>query len=469
MEVTISNKLLLQQVPDNLLDIILPELILPNPKFVEAAENGYSTYGIPEKIINYDIKPGGKIYVPRGYFSNIVSYSNALAIPINITDQRADRHLDIEIDSSVIKLRPYQSKALVDITSKSREGILVSPAGSGKTVMGLSLLPMLEQKTLWLTHTKPLAQQALSRIEKFLPSLKEDDVGFIGTGKWNIGKVITIGIVQTLVRNMDKIKELRDEWGLVILDECHHAPATSFTNVIAELAPLFLYGLSATPIRRDGLHNVMFQVMGPILHTVSLKEVKQHGGIIVPKIYCKRILNNYLALADFQSIINALVNDVQRTLTIVDDVVKEAKEGNICVVLTDRKLHAERIFELLKARLGNTVGIATGSYSKKKIDATVKQLEDEEINVLVTTSALLGEGFDHAPINRGFLCLPFRNATKTEQVIGRIQRTAEGKEDAIVYDYVDTHPLLEHQFYNRGMKGCRHNIYQKLGCVVEKI
>lgn len=753
MHVTIRNNIILNKTPDKLLDIILPELILPNPKYEEAEKHGYSTYGIPDKIVNYEILPGGNIHIPRGYINKIYSYSSALDIPLEVEDLRSYRHLNDEIDSRQIKLRRYQIDALISVTGSGDEGILVSPAGSGKTVMGLSLLPMLEQKTLWLTHTKPLAQQVLSRISKFLPSLKEKDIGFIGDNKWSIGDVITIGMVQTLVRNVDKVKDLRDEWGLVILDEClvegsqvlmldgslkdikdvkngdvttlgsvtnkfsrdtdstviirasigevetspthnlpyipknrlvknkhsntykpfveedvlmgkvesisvgdfilvpeqyphtqkcsignawarslaltedkshtikvpdilqhasieeiknylqvvfdsegsitnqitltmasseyilgihhllrkfgivgrlipvpqkghlrialcgqdlatfcnkigfsikrkqdkldklykkhanklvrkvfyhgkvfrcckvldtrishtkkkvydfttsehlfvvngvlssncHHAPATSFTNVIAELAPTFLYGLSATPFRRDGLHEVMFQVMGPVLHTVPLDEVKSYGGIIVPKVYKRQLFSNLQGAEDFQDIIKVLVKDVNRNLIITKDVVKEATQGNICVVITDRKIHAETLFNLLHSKLDTSVGIATGAYNKKHINETIQKLEDGEINVLVTTAALLGEGFDHAPINRGFLCLPFRNATKTEQVIGRIQRTAPGKEDAIIYDYVDNHSLLEHQFFNHGVKGCRYNIYKKLGCIVEKI
>ncbi len=468
MKITISNKLLLQECPDILSDIILPELILDNPKFTSALKNGYSTFGIEEKLINYEIEKGNKLYVPRGYLSKIIDYCNLLTIPLEIKSKKAYCPITANIDSSNIKLRSYQSRALVGLTTSGCEGLLISPAGSGKTVIGLSLLPMLEQKTLWMTHTNPLATQVISRINKFLPSLKDHDIGIIGNGEWSIGNVITIALVQTLVRNMDKVRQMKNEFGLVIIDEAHHCPSTTFSKILTELAPMYEYGLTATPIRRDGLHTQMYQILGKILHTVPLEEVRKHGGIIIPKVRYKELKNNDQELNNYGALLKSLSGNTERTLEIVNDVVKEAKNGHISIVVTSRKLHAEELFKFLKIKLCAEVGIATGSYSKKDINKTISLLEEDKIKTLVTTSDLLGEGFDYAPIDRGFLCLPFRNATRTEQIVGRLQRTSDGKKDAIIYDYVDDHSLLKHQFYNKGTYGCRWNVYKKLGCEIEK-
>ena len=165
---------------------------------------------------------------------------------------------------------------------------------------------------------------------------------------------------------------------------------------------------------------------------------------------------------DYQNILKELVVDTHRNKMIVDDVVKGAKKGNICIVLTDRKIHAEILHNIIKVLWPKTA-IATGKYSKKYVKEQIQKLESGEVTVLIATGALLGEGFDYAPLNRCYLSLPFRNQTKIEQIIGRIQRPAEGKKDAILYDYVDNHGLLQHQFYNTGSKGCRYDVYRMLG------
>ena len=615
MEILVSNRIRIKDPPDVLKDVLIDELRLPNPKFEDAQRNGYSTYGIPPLIHNFSILPDDSLQIPRGYIKRLLALLSNLGINgAIIHDNRFSTPPNFDIDSSHIKLRPYQLTAITSLVSTGDEGLLVAPAGSGKTVMGISLIPMLGQKMLWLTHTKPLLEQVLDRLKMFLPGLEEDDVGMIGAGKWDIGNVFTAAMVQTLVRRPIETHALKGQFGIVVLDEClvagskinmldgttkdvenvkngdlttfgevsnkfcretnkvttvrtsagtikgtpahllpyipkntlfeeknvifdkleginkrdflladiilptekykkmvnfrgiqyrcvpviekyttdiitkvydfttkehlfvangilssncHHCPATTFTQIISSLDPHYLYGLTATHLRRDGLHNLMYQTIGNILHEVPLAEVKKYGGIIVPQIWCRNIKTN-VAETDFHKIIQELVENDDRNNLIVSDVVNEAAAGNICVVITERRAHGDILHSKIAARW-DKVGIVTGNYTDKHNKAELEKLRKGEITVLIATSALLGEGFDHAPINRGFLCLPFRNMVKTEQVVGRIQRTSEGKKDAIIYDYIDNHSLLQHQFRNNGVHGCRFNIYKKLGCTIQEL
>lgn len=448
---------------------LLQRLKIPNPKYIMAQKLGYKAVFIDQFILNFEVKPDSSIEIPRGMLSYVLKLAKDLDEKIEIIDDRTKVNLNYDIDSSKILLRDYQTKALSTMVSNGTEGLLVSKAGSGKTVMGLCLVPLLNQRTLWITHTRPLATQTVERINQFLPSLNNiGDIGYIGEGKWEVGNVITIGLVQTLIRNKDKLCKLKDDFGLVICDEAHHAPSTTFTEVLGELNPYYLYGLTATPIRRDGLTDLMFQNIGNILSTVDIDEIVDYGGIIIPKVYHREI-NSPLPITehDYVNILGELMLDNYRNNIIVSDVLNEATKGNICIVLTERKVHADILFKLLKEKWDKT-GIATGNYKKKEINATIDDLNNNRITVLVATSSLLGEGFDHAPLNRGFLCLPIRNTVRIEQIMGRIQRTADGKKDAIMYDYVDNHSLLKHQFYNKGKHGCRYDVYKMLGAIIEK-
>lgn len=466
-EIIISNKIRIKYPPDVLKTYLIKDLQVPNPKFETAQKNGYSTYGIPPYIRSFSILPDDSLNIPTGYRVKLLELLEGLDIKANIKDVRHYTLPDFSIDSSAIKLRDYQAKAITSLVTSGTEGLLVAPAGSGKTVMGISLVPMLGQTTLWLTHTRPLLEQALERLNSFLPGLPEDAVGVIGNGKWSIGKLFTVAMVQTLVRRPEETHKLKGKFGLVILDEAHHSPATTFTNVLTMLDPHYMYGLTATHIRRDGLHELMYRVLGPVLYEVPLRDVKRHGGIIVPQVWIRR--TNITCYSDnFQNILGDFITNPKRNNIIVADVLAEANRDNICAVMTERTKHADILYSMISSKWAKT-GIATGAYSDKHNSAELERLRAGEITVLVTTSALLGEGFDHAPINRGFICLPFRNMVKTEQIIGRIQRTAKGKDDAVIYDYVDSHSLCQHQFRNSGSSGCRYDIYTKLGCSIREL
>jgi superfamily II DNA or RNA helicase len=394
----------------------------------------------------------------------VIDAANDLKLDYTVVDKRK-RFKHVDIDSSIIKYRPYQFQAVLNLTGMADEGVLVAPAGSGKTVMGLSFIPLLGQPTLWLTHTSPLAQQAEDRANFFLPDIGE--IGRIGGGKWKIGDVLTIGMIQTLVRNPDKVIKDMDKFGLVVLDEAHHCPASTFLKVVGSYNAWYIYGLTATPYRRDKLEQLMFQTLGETTSKVSMAEVEKYGGIMVPTVRYRTVHSAKVDGNNIQQIITKhIVANKKRNLMIVSDVLEEAAAGNFCIVIADRKVHCENLFELIQAGWEKT-GIATGDYSKKYVQEQVQRYNDGEITVLVATYSLLGEGFDVPFLNRAFITSPFRAEAKAEQLIGRIQRTHPGKKDAIVYDYVDVDiGVVKNQFYSK-TGTCRHATYEKLGVNVE--
>jgi len=467
MEVEISNKITLKNVPEEMFRKLVNRLKVPNPKYKEAVNAGRSVYGIPKILYEFKALSHSSLIVPRGIRKNVLRMAAAHKEPVKISDRRNFIPLDMPIDSTAIKYRPYQGDAVRELTSNGEDGILVAPPGSGKTVIGLSLVPLLMQPTLWLTHTNRLSVQALERTATFLPSLGKEDVGIIGGGKWKVGNVLTVAMIQTLMRNQSKLIDMASTFGSVILDEAHHCPAPTFYKVIANLNPYYLYGLTATPYRRDGLEVLMFNAMGEVGYEITLKEVADQGSIMAPKVIYRTIRSPVVQDNNMARILKKLINDNKRNNIIVGDVLKEAHSGNFCIVVSDRKVHCETLCELIS--LGwDKVGIATGDYSKKYVEEQVQRYYNGEITVLCTTFALLGEGFDVPFMNRAFIATPFRAEAKVEQLIGRIQRTAENKKDAIVFDYVDADiGVLKNQFYSGSAKSCRHNVYMRLGLEVE--
>jgi superfamily II DNA or RNA helicase len=440
---------------------------MENPKYQEALKQGRSTWGVKPFLFNFDLLPDNSILVPRGYRKELMK--KIQGVEHVISDERP-RFEYISVGETNIRYRPYQEKAVSTLITSGEEGLLTAPAGSGKTVIGLSLIPLLGQPTLWLTHTRALAIQAINRIGEFLPGLAPSDIGFLGDSKWNRGAVVDVALIPTLIRRQEELIKMSEDYGLVILDEAHHCPASTFTKVISLLNPYYLYGLTATPYRRDKLENLMFQTIGPELVRITVEEVEKSGGIVMPVVKYRALRSATVYGNDIQKIIKTkIINNPARTNIIVSDILREAMAGNFCIVLTDRKIHADTLYNLIKIGWGKT-GIATGKYSKKYVAEQAELLNNKEITVLVCTFALLGEGFDVKFLNRAFITMPFRAEGKVEQLIGRIQRSSEGKTDAIVYDYVDADiGVVANQFYTPSKNDCRYRAYMRLGVRVEPI
>ena len=205
---------------------------------------GVSVYGL-ERYFKLIENQGDRVAIPRGFLNELTDFLHEQSIKFEISDKRT-KLKSTQFETSY-KLFKYQEEAVKEILS-SDNGLLVSPPGSGKTIIGMDVIARLKQPTLILVHKKQIFNQWLERIEGFL-SIPKKEIGQYVSSKKKVGKKITVAMVQTLGR-LKNLAELRDKFGLVIIDECHHMPAKTFRNVITKLNPFYLYGLTATPERK---------------------------------------------------------------------------------------------------------------------------------------------------------------------------------------------------------------------------
>jgi len=461
MKLVIDNSLTLIDIPSDFKLWFINQLTFNNPVYLEAEKHGRYTGNIPQHIILYKDLLNG-ISVPRGYLQVIEKTFIGQGYKLDIYDNRIlTKPTKLK---SGIKLHDYQLKAKHDLLVHPN-GMLIAPAASGKTIMGLDLISSTQQKALWLTHTNRLAKQVIERMTgtkdmpPVFPNLDAKEIGFIGSGKFKIGDRITVGMIPTLVRKESDLLEIGKEFGIVILDEAHHCPASTFIKVMSYFSSFYMYGLTATPYRRDGLEKMMFASIGMSNSVVKRKTVREKGKIITPKVIVRTIPSITIETNDFHYIMNEILPaNLSRLEIIVSDVAREIQKGNYCIIISTRKNYCEMLKEKLDIIVPNRIGIATGDYSSKENDKAAYKFENGDIDGLITTFELLGEGFDVKKVNRGFIALPFREKARVEQAVGRIQRTCEGKTDAILYDYVDEDiGILKNQFINRKLT------YKKLG------
>jgi superfamily II DNA or RNA helicase len=431
------------ELSKGLLDQIRSYLTLENPKYRDADEHGYSTFGMARSLYAYH-ETDEELVCSRGYAGNLIAFLKRNGFQYRLIDHRR-RLPDINL-TFLGTLRGYQERA-VGNTLKKDFGIVVAPCGAGKTVIACAVMAARRQPTLIITHTKELLNQWIDRIEQYL-GIPKDEIGVIGGGK-EIIKPITVGMVQTLCKR--NLGEIRQHFGQIIIDECHHTPASTFLDVAASFDCQYMLGLSATPYRRDGLNKLIYVTLGNVAATITDAELQDSGCRIKPEIVVRETCFDfdYCEDSDYQPMISELVEDADRNELIISDVIQESQENrNLSLILSDRKSHCEALAGLLRKQ-GIQVAVLTSDRSKSERGAIIRDIESGALKVVCATGALAGEGLDFPKLNRLFVTTPIRFKGRITQYVGRALRVAEGKTDVRIYDYVDSVGVLQSSYRSR--------------------
>jgi len=471
----VGNKVRVEGADPELKDYLKDLLTNLNPEWLEAQNFGRWTGNIPKYIKQYQ-EDGEELIVPRGLLSHILE---DLGREWEVYDERVTPEAEKSWPEGNIVLRYEDQEPAVRELLDSDNGFLVAPAGSGKTVMGLEAARRTGLKTLWLTHRKELKDQALETAVELL-ELPEDTIGILHGKKWQLGEQLTVGMIPTL-RKRD-LSKLEDEFGVVIVDEAHHVPSTTFLQVIDKFRARYVYGLTATAYRRDKLETVMFNAIGPKVAEIEHDALFEDEHLMIPTI--RRIHTGWdppeAELMDYHKFMEAMVVDRRRNELIISDVVRECKgTRNTAVVLVERTKHCEILTEMIRDQgircefVVSSVDVdSAGEKDKRKKkkrmipkkvrERIVNDFKDGAIQVLVATYDLLAEGFNYRPLNRLFMATPVKWKGLVVQTVGRVQRPFEGKDEAIVYDYVDEKILM---FVNQA-EARFNRVYREMGMSV---
>jgi superfamily II DNA or RNA helicase len=415
-------------INDEMDTFIFDELTIQNPVWIENHRTKRWNGDTPKELFFYK-KENDQLLIPRGFIPALLAYCKEKNIQTEV--DRQTNHFEKTGFVFHGKLKDFQIDATEDMLPKY-EGTLCSPTGSGKTVMGLYLIAKRQQPTLIIVHTKELLYQWVERIKTFL-HIPENKIGIVGDGKLYF-KNITIALVQTLKKHLNVL----DSFGYLVVDECHKVPSTTFTDIITAYSGDYINGLSATPYRNDGLGNLIKWYVGGILHKIKPKTLIASGDIvkvkpIIRQTFFKSQLND--PKEEYSKLLTEISEDEERNRMIVSDVISEAKNGAVCLVLSDRKNHCETLKQLIPSRYKPV--ILTGDVDSDTRKEIVKKVNNNEIKVLIVTGQLIGEGFDCKNLSTLFLTMPMSYAGRIFQYVGRVLRPKEGKGEALVYDYFD--------------------------------
>lgn len=428
------------EISENILNELKNNLIFKNPKWLENERLGYWNGETPE-FLRFIERRNGDIVIPRGFIREFAEMLNRNYVKFEFQDQtRILPEVEFQLRA---KLYDYQERAVGAVLMK-RFGVLCSPPGSGKTVMALKIISERRQPALVVVHSKELLYQWQERAASFL-GLAADEIGLIGDGKNQVGGRLTIAIVNSLLKNLESVK---DRIGFLIVDECHRTPAKTFTEVVKRFDCRYLLGLSATPYRRDGLTKVIHLFLGEQVHCIDARELQKKERIMTAELITRETNFDYYFNGDYQKMLRALVNDSERNFLILNDISRIAQRSGVILVLSDRKEHCRFFYDKL-IEAGIKTRLLTGAVGSKQRKQIVSELNGGGVKVLVATSQLIGEGFDLKALSAIFLTTPIKFSGRLKQYIGRILRTAPGKDRAIIYDYVDRPGVLRASFRAR--------------------
>ncbi|WP_233520503.1 TOTE conflict system archaeo-eukaryotic primase domain-containing protein [Flocculibacter collagenilyticus] len=424
--------------------------VFSNPEFYKRQGLRLSTIGIPRYICAAHIE-GHFLILPRGCLSSVEAKLTEQKIEVNLDDKRfsGDNVAKVKFTG---KLKSQQNKA-VNVLLESSVGILEASTGFGKTVTALALIAKRKVNTLILVHSRQLAEQWLERINVFL---KGTEVGSLLGGKEKLSYQVDVATYQSLVsRNGMDIKPYIEKYGQIIVDECHHLPASNYESLIKSSHAKFIHGFTATPKRQDGLEKLMMFQLGDIVYKgvksgsmLNQQVIAHETDTTFPKEWLEPDTKPHIS-----QIYKHLVNSDGRNQKIVDDILSCIDDKRSVMVLTERKEHIEHLSALLTQK-GLLVVELHGGISAKQRQERIAMLEENkdltnDKQVILATGKYVGEGFDLPYLNTLFITLPIAWKGILAQYAGRIGREWSNKNSVQVYDYLDTFPTLKRMFSKR--------------------
>lgn len=451
LDVTLANLIYFRK--DELSQALANRLIrlaaFQNPEFYKAQAMRFPVWDKPRVIGCAENFPK-HIGLPRGCLDDVLALLEENGIQASIHDKRSlGQPLDVRFAGT---LRIDQEAAVTGML-RHAVGVLCAPTAFGKTVTAAAMIARRGLNTIILVHRTELLNQWQERLQTFL-GVGKDVVGRIGGGKVKHTGKIDIAVMQTLSKNQE-LAAILDNYGQVIVDECHHLGAVSFDLLLRRAKAKHVHGLTATPVRRDGQQPSIFMQCGPIRYTAQRPESAPHLLQVVPKHLFTR--PHLSPDASIQDIFSSLVHDVERTGAIVREVIECFEQGRKVLVLTERTDHLSILAEALLPAVPGLF-LLHGRMSRKQRLSTTTELNSllpDTPRVLLATGKLVGEGFDHPALDALVLAMPVSWQGTLQQYAGRLHREHSTKTDVRIIDFVDAGHAVLSRMWEKRLRGYR--------------
>lgn len=444
-----------------------------NPEFYEKQGMRLSTYNIP-RIISCSEITDDYLVLPRGCEDAVRAILTQHNVKVLISDKtNHGRSIKVTFRGG---LREEQQKAM-EAFAGHNVGTLSATTAFGKTVFAIGMIAKRKVNTLILVHNKALLAQWKERLESFLKidetieepetkrgrKKKTSAIGCLYAGKNSLHGIIDIALIQSCLSE-DEVKPFVKDYGMVIVDECHHVSSVSFELVLRQVTATFVHGLTATPIRKDGHQPIIFMQCGKIRFTSDAKSQMENQGfkrLLIPRFTSFRSITS--DRKTYVQITQELSEDKVRNEFVMEDVKAAIQKGRTPLVLTTRTAHVKVLAQMLMPFADHVIQLIGADSAKEKRLALQKlqSIPTSESLVIVATGKYVGEGFDYPRLDTLFLTMPIAWKGNVEQYAGRLHREYEGKSEVCIYDYVDIRVPLCDSMYRKRLKGYARAGYGK--------
>ena len=451
-----------------------------NPEFYSRQAMHFSTFTTP-RIITCAEMEDDYLILPRGCEDELTKLLTERLIPNTLLDE-TQHGTPIQVTFNGI-LRPDQEQAQQSLLHYTN-GTLSATTAFGKTVTAASLIAKRQINTLILVHSKALLDQWQQTLSQFLTIdyTPEDTthkrgrkkifspIGTLDSNGNSLHGIIDIALMQSCLTDTD-IKPFVRNYGMVIVDECHHVSAVQFERVLKFVNAQYVYGLTATPIRKDGHQPIIFMQCGPIRYTADAKKQiaqQSFSRELIPRFTSFRWLKD--DSPTFAQVAQELAaNDIRNQL-IIEDVRKTLDAHRTPLILTNLTSHVETMANLLRPHCPHVVTLvgSASANEKRETMAYLQSISPTEPLAIVATGKYVGEGFDFPRLDTLFLAMPVSWKGIVAQYSGRLHRDYPNKTHVQIYDYVDIHVPLCEIMYRRRLKGYAAVGYQPLGDATSK-
>lgn len=436
-----------------------------NPEFYKNKRLGYlNYYNFSAVYLGRDVD--GYIQIPRGLKDQIIEACKKSGIAVDISDQREKgRPIRVSFNGD---LRTQQELAAEKLLTYS-DGVLSAATAFGKTVVCSYLIAERKVNTLILLQSKDLLNQWVEELNKFL-DIKEEPpeyetktgrkkkrdsvIGILHGSKNTLTGIVDVAMVGSMY-SKGNFNDLINSYGMVIMDECHHAASNTSMELLQKINAKYVYGVSATPKRGDSLDKIIYMLLGPLRHRFTALERAQEQGIghyFVPRY--TRVVDTADSKDDINKAYSLISASKVRNEMIVNDVIACIAMKQTPVILTKFKEHAKLLYDTLKEEADHVFLLYGDNTDKENADTRVrlKQVPKNESLILVATGQKIGEGFDFPRLDVLMLAAPVSFEGRLEQYVGRLNRDYEGKEAVFVYDYIDAHVRFFNKMYSKRLK-----------------
>lgn len=439
-------------------------LSLDNPEreFAEQEEL-WGWRDMPRKLKMYEQWDDDVLAMPRGFLKDLTMGFHELGIDWTIVDRRTYPRATGAEDHGV-PLRAYQAEAMRRMIYVE-QGIYQAPPGSGKTVMTLAMLARLNTPAIVIVDKLNIMEQWVERCEQYL--------GFTPDTSYLLddavrGRFLTIAMQQTLNSQFKQLTERNffTAYGAVVLDECHHASASTYFNVMHSFAAKYRFGISATPGSDPFRRSIVELVIGPVMHVTEKPALVKAGVLMKPSVYRvptdfkfpfhptyrdesgKLIRNNYSQMLD------AISTDRDRNDLIANVLMPLAEDRRVLVV-SDRIAQLEEIARRCLEQEDYAFPIYR-LVGEADVETRMKITKLIERHPGMVLSTIANEALDVPALDIIALIWPSRGPDRLRQRIGRIERAYPGKPQPIILDFVDVRTrVLQSQY------GARRRIYDE--------